>query len=592
MRHALAALWMFLLAASAVASTTTSAITGRVTISDAPASGVTVTATSAALMRPRTTVTSARGTYWLGELPPGLYDVTFSHPGTTTLTRRAKVELARVAHADAKLEPNADEESVTSTATTMNVADTTAITSHFDDAMLDRFPLGRMHTPTVAPGDQPLGFLDDIPQLFALDVGEDPIEQTTVIRGAAGIEDDTSDGTLIVTRTRHGGEQLALSLRDTISSGAWIEDTPFFPRRGSGIEHLVEASAGGRILPERLWFFGAGWSGDDAFFDVRNVHGFEARLDGQATSSANFTAVYIDKHLAPVESVDVHNSAASVGFTGVLDPRFTTTASFSRTKFDYGDDLPLLRFSTDRIAGRASYALPATSGDHVITAGITAWDGEQGDAKAVYLSDRWSMSKWTLNAGARYDDGLTDDTIAPRVALTYDLHGDGARAISASYGEYAELFQPTRGQRIATLGFASLIGNSGSARIDVLHRDSAFVEANEVQLETRYRLFDRFEAGATYAYRDHPGGGTIAIDTARSEGNAWIGAELPIGEQEIGVTILQRYSDDIRRELPTDIALRYSLPFLRGLVFAVDATNIGAEGDIARTFRAWIRVRA
>src|ERR1043165_1863048 len=128
MRHALAALWIVLLAPTVSASTTSSAITGRVMIGDAPASGVTVTATSAALMQPRTTMTGARGTYWLGELPPGLYDVTFSHPGATTLTRRAKVELARVAHADAKLEPNADEESVTSTATQLSVADTTAIT--------------------------------------------------------------------------------------------------------------------------------------------------------------------------------------------------------------------------------------------------------------------------------------------------------------------------------------------------------------------------------------------------------------------------------------------------------------------------------
>lgn len=211
---------------------------------------------------------------------------------------------------------------------------------------------------------------------------------------------------------------------------------------------------------------------------------------------------------------------------------------------------------------------------------------------ALFVGDRWSTSKWTVNGGLRYDDTDHDAHLSPRVALTYDLHGDGARAITASAGEYAGTFTLERAQRIAALGFASVIGSSGSARIDVLHRDSEFVDANEVQLETRYRLFDRFEAGATYSYRDHPYAANITIDVARSEGNAWIGAELPIGNHELGVTVLQRYYDALSRQMPTDVALRYTLPFLRGLVVAVDATNVSAEGQIVRTFRAWVRIRA
>ena len=69
------ALW---LALPALANITSASLTGRVVVADAPASGVTVTASSSALQHPRATMTNAHGRYWLGALPPGTYDVTFT----------------------------------------------------------------------------------------------------------------------------------------------------------------------------------------------------------------------------------------------------------------------------------------------------------------------------------------------------------------------------------------------------------------------------------------------------------------------------------------------------------------------------------
>src|SRR5215212_10533989 len=98
-RFALAAL--VLLAPPLSAAVSTSALTGRVTSGGTAVANATVTAASARLQQPRVTVTGRRGTYWLGALPPGEYEVTFASKGMQTLTRRAVVELARIARADA-----------------------------------------------------------------------------------------------------------------------------------------------------------------------------------------------------------------------------------------------------------------------------------------------------------------------------------------------------------------------------------------------------------------------------------------------------------------------------------------------------------
>jgi hypothetical protein len=540
------------------AALTSSAITGRVIAGDAPAAGVTVTVSSDVLQHPRTTVTGARGTYCLNALPPGVYDVTFSRAGMTTLTRRAVVELGRVARADARLEPSADEESVTSTATQTSVADTTAITSHFDDKTLDRFP-GRDYALVIAPdaGSPTATEIDDVATTV---LPEDLIEQVTVVRAAVPVEWESYGGRLQIIRTRSGREQFFLSLRDTVSSDAWNDGGPFDPR--DGLQNLFEAYGGGRIVPQRLWFFAALWDGDDATRFTRGLRGGQVKLHAQLGAAHHLDATYLtgEHGIGPILRVETWTAA--LRYTGVFGPRYTTETVVSRNSAG-------LRNRADFLSSRASYVL----GDHVLTAGFSAWSAAGLDSQSFYAGDRWSASRFVVNAGVRYED----DELQPRIAATYDLRGDGTRAIAASWGEYTFAALATSPLRIATLGYAAAIGSSGTARVDVIRRD----DSDSLQLDTRYRLFDRFEAGATYTY-------TRDGDSSQ-QANAWIGAQLPLGTHEFGVTLLQRYSD---LAAPTDVALRYAVPFSRlGLMFAVDAANVFGDDDAARTVRFWTRVR-
>lgn len=584
MRERRAAVFGLLLALTlpALANITSSSLTGRVSIGGTPAGGVAVTVSSAALQEPRATVTNAQGRYWLGALPPGVYEVTFSLPGHTTFTRRAVLELARVARADATLEESPDEDSTTSTATTLSVADTIAVTSPFDDRTLDRMPFGRVDTASLAPGaDFGIFTLTDGVPSGAV-TSEETIEQVTVVRGAAPAEWEGLAGNTTAMRTRSGGEDFSFTLRDTITSSGWNDvENPHLPMQDDRVMHFGEAALGGAIAP-RLWFFAAAWRGEQAFPHALERNGSMVKVDAQLGRAHHFDLSYNDTAQSfgflPYES-----DSASLRYTGAAGTRFTSEVLAARTS---------IGASTDVFSARASYAF----GDHLPTVGFTSDRGEGPDFVSLYASDRWSYSRWNVYAGLRYDDAEFSNRLSPRLAVSYDVRGNGAHAIAASWGEYAPAAQPANALRVLTLGYAMAIGTSGTARVDVLRRESRGFWQNELQLDARYRLFDRFEAGGTYTLANRIDSGFMPLFPEQNA-NVWLGAEVPVGGHEFGATLLQRYLERYGRTVaPTDLALRYTIPLSRlGLVLAVDATNVLLAGDepflAPRAMRVWIRVR-
>ena len=81
--------------------------------------------------------------------------------------------------------------------------------------------------------------------------------------------------------------------------------------------------------------------------------------------------------------------------------------------------------------------------------------GEQNfssEATVFYLQDTWQHGRWSANVGVRAEEWehfnsaqehifTFDQEIAPRLALIYDLKGDGRHRLSAYYGRY---FDPVR----------------------------------------------------------------------------------------------------------------------------------------------------
>lgn len=547
-------------AAAVSADIVTSSLTGRVTAGEQPAPSVRVTVTSAALLQPRFATTHSDGRYFIDALPPGHYDVTFERAGLQSLTRPTIVELGRVARADARLEASEDDESVTSTAVTPSVADTTVVTSHFSREDLDRLPLigGPLSAIEFAPSPIGMFLLDETPLTTPI-VGYDVIDEVSVLRAALPAELSSFAGGVIALRTRSGAEEFSLSVRDT-----WFDSN-----EASG--HFYESESGGPIVPERLWFFAGGWSGHHALSD--DADGFHLKLTAQPWAAHNFVASYLDGQAGGLDG-----SAAVVRYTGVAGERLVFEAVASRVEsssvFSEG--------TGDDATGRLSWQL----GSHVLSGGLSYLSRESafGDIEptssisetTAFLNDRWSWRNLTLNAGLRTADGEA----SPRVALTWDVRGNGRQAIAASYGEYSDP-SVSPDLRQASIGFITAVGTGGTARIDAIRREFDGQSIDQLQFESRYRLFDRFEFGTAYSHDE-----IDSIDEGRDVGRVWAGAQIALFEShEFGVTFVERHDE----EWGSDLALRYSLP-IRRVVLTLGSDTFDLFDD-ARSLRLWARVR-
>jgi len=574
----------FVFALPISASTITSALTGRITSAGKPVAGATVTLTSEALQHERISRTGSYGTYWLTALPPGVYEVTFAAKGMQTITRRATIELARVSRADAVLEPSEDEENVTSTARTVSVVDTTTVTTHFSDFVLDRLPVRRLagETSLLAPGPWDYhAWLDGsvhVTQTFFL--GEESTEQITHLRAAGPIEDHRGFGDISVTRMRSGGNDFFLSLRDSVTHD-----------HGSS-EHLFEGAAGGRIVRDRLWFFAGGWTGDDLFF-FGPVRGYAAKLNAQVGASHSFVATGTGTRIGAdlIETgATITKKIAAVQYTGAISPRVTVEATASRVFERWR--LPRItrsQFDRDALLAKATYVLPSSAGDHVLTAGGATSDttgrGYAYDETVLFFNDRWAHDRWVVEAGVR-KQSFASHEYHPRFAAVYDIRGNGRHAASVTYASYEE---PLSGRsRQLTIGYGAALGSSGSFRADLLRTERGAEDEWGVQVDAAYRLFDRLTTGANYAYTSN---GDYASQPAHVA-NGWLSIDFPVGAHVLGATVLQRY-----RDIPTtDLGLRYRLPAGRTmLTFAGDLTNIfndtSTEVWIGRALRLWVRLR-
>ena len=150
MRRLLAALAALSFSASAFAqgggASSTGTIQGRVADAQgAVLPGVTVTATSPALIQPQTTVTSETGNYRFPAVPPGLYSISFELAGFNTLKRDGiQITLGFTAQVNVELALATLQETVTvSGASPVIDTSTTRVQQNFKMEQLQSIPNGR-----------------------------------------------------------------------------------------------------------------------------------------------------------------------------------------------------------------------------------------------------------------------------------------------------------------------------------------------------------------------------------------------------------------------------------------------------------------
>lgn len=333
---------------------TTGRLSGNVTLENAPLPGVTVTVSAPTLQGVRTAITDVNGNYNLGALPPGRYNVSFEMEGMTTVAKTAEVNLTAVARADADMRLSAMAEAITITADSPSIVAETQVQSDIDADLVENLPMGRTLVATVnlAPGVTANGVragslvisgapsydntfyingsvVNEVLRGQPLDLFiEDALQETSVLQGAISAEYGRFTGGVVTAISKSGGNEFTGSLRDSFTNPKWNEATPLEEDRNDKLSETYEGTLGGRIIRDRLWFFGAGryvQQSQENFFlqstEPYNTDREQTRIEGKLTGSLTTKHTLVGSYLDLTDDL----TGRCLGNGGCWEPRTLAT---------------------------------------------------------------------------------------------------------------------------------------------------------------------------------------------------------------------------------------------------------------------------
>jgi Carboxypeptidase regulatory-like domain len=368
-------------------------LSGTVLSSDRqPLPGVTVNIKSPALLGARTAVTDVNGGFIFKALPPGTYKVTYDLAGFGTVEKTVTLALAGIVPADATLKVATVQETVTVTGETPTPLNTTQVGANIKKEVVDTLPTNRtiQQIALLAPGltsNTPNAnqltiagsfAYDNVFLLDGVDINdnlfgspgalfiEDALEETQVLTSGISAEYGRFSGGIVNAITKRGGNQFSGSVRGNFSKPSWRDETPFEKDHGivrsDTLSKFYEATFGGPIIKDRLWFFGAGrkTKADTQsttaesglpFTQVQDQKRYEGKLSGAINANHNFSATYTkvqDKihRLIFGATVDIDPTHIAVdgeqptdlfsaNYNGVLKPNLFVEAQYSRKTFSF-----------------------------------------------------------------------------------------------------------------------------------------------------------------------------------------------------------------------------------------------------------------
>jgi outer membrane receptor for ferrienterochelin and colicin len=427
----LALLLLFVVGAIAVFAqgTTNGTLRGRVINEGQGLPGVTVAIKSSALQGERSRATSANGDYVFVGLPPGDYTVTFTLQAFRSVTQNIAVTTAQ----EAKLETPMSLAGVEAAATVVARAETINTASPqasqtFTKELTDKLPVARtiLSSVTLAAGVNtagpnssdrigngvnPVVTISGAPSfdnLFTVDGAvitdnvrgtpnnlfvEDAIAETTTSTSTVSAEFGRFTGGIVNTITKSGGNSFSGSFRTTLSNAAWSATTPANEATPQSVDPRYEATLGGPLWKDHLWFFGSArffdqtTSGQTSFTNIsfpvgdnekryqgkltltpltnHTVAGSYLKVEEEQTNSSFGTILDLDS-LVPARTLP--QEILTVNYNGVLTSNLFLEGLYSQRKFTFeGSGSPytdliqgtLLR---DLSRGRARYNAPTFCG--------------------------------------------------------------------------------------------------------------------------------------------------------------------------------------------------------------------------------------
>jgi len=317
--------------------------------------------------------------------------------GLATTTQRTTLSLAQTSRVDADLKVSAVSEAITVTASASSVLETTQLSTNITAQQLDDLPVARTIAGAVslAPGvsNGVAGFTiggaassDNMYLVNGVVVNEnlrgqphnlfieDAIQETTVMTAGISAEYGRFTGGVISTLTKSGGNEFKGSFRDSLTNPDWTAKTPFATEADhlDAISEVYEATLGGFVLRDRLWFFGAGRlakTDTQLFTTLTNIPftrnreetRYEGKLTGQLTPKHSLVASYLDikddlindfqftiLDLGSLINRSLPNSLLALQYNGIFTNSLLIEAAYSKKEFAFVGSGS--RF-TDRING-------------------------------------------------------------------------------------------------------------------------------------------------------------------------------------------------------------------------------------------------
>jgi hypothetical protein len=408
----------------------TSTLTGRVLSQDGqPLPGVTVKISSPALQGDRDVTTDANGNYIFRGLPGGDYTVTFALAGFATIEQKVTIALGTTPNVDSTLTVATVTETVTVTAEAPSQLGTTVVGANYKAANIDKLAMGRtlQNIAELAPGltdNTPNAgqvtiagafAYDNVFLLNGVDINdnlfgtannlfiEDAVDEVQVLTSGISAEYGRFSGGVVNAVTKRGGNKLFGSFRTDFENPTWQDESKFEKEQialGRATPHrnvlskVFQATLGGPIVRDHLWFFGAGRrarttdprslsnSGIPYEFRTENDR-YEVKLTGALNVNHNFNAAYIrnpnnqfnNPSINATFSIDprtlvnrnLPNDLFVANYNGVLSSNLFIEAQYSRKTFGFRNsggtstdihDSPFLALGLSGIPANRHYNAP------------------------------------------------------------------------------------------------------------------------------------------------------------------------------------------------------------------------------------------
>jgi hypothetical protein len=273
------------LAYTAFAQNPTGSITGRITYDNAGLPGVTILAESDASQGTKTAVSSESGDFKLPFLAPGVYKLTFSLSGFKTQSTHVKVSAAQTRTVDVVMYDESFSEEIEVTSAYETISSSIQASTTYEQSMIEKLPISRTMSQAIwlSPGVS-----DNGPGLSGISISgaqsyenlllvngvvinenirgqvlglyiEDAVQETTTSTSGVSAEYGRFQGGVINMITKSGGNEFSGSFRMNLTNESWeSKNNEFEGEQTDAISRVAEATLGGYVLKDKLWFFLAG----------------------------------------------------------------------------------------------------------------------------------------------------------------------------------------------------------------------------------------------------------------------------------------------------------------------------------------------